>query len=216
MSTAQQHLVQQGECLAAIARRYGFADYRTVYEDASNAELRRKRPNPNVIHPGDVVALPRKESKEVVAGTGRVHRFVMPGPGKVLRVRVLDAEGNPVAGEDASVAVDGVRMERRTGSDGALTVPAAVGASKAVVTIRGRELEFALCHLNPAVEAPDEGASGVQQRLRNLGYFRGAATGRFDRGTRLALWLFQFDEGLVTDGRPTAETVRRLEEAHGC
>ena len=42
-------LVLSGECLLLISRRYGFADFNRIYEHPDNGELRKKRPNPNVL-----------------------------------------------------------------------------------------------------------------------------------------------------------------------
>ena len=39
------HVVAQGDCFSKIARRYGFADYKVIYNDPANAELKKKRPN---------------------------------------------------------------------------------------------------------------------------------------------------------------------------
>lgn len=40
------HVVKQGECLTRIAARYGFGDYRVIYDHPANTEFKRKRPNP--------------------------------------------------------------------------------------------------------------------------------------------------------------------------
>ncbi|HEU0122686.1 MAG TPA: peptidoglycan-binding domain-containing protein [Bryobacteraceae bacterium] len=200
-----------------IAARHGFQDYRALYGHPANASLRQKRPNPNILYPGDVVVIPPKQVKEVVAATGKLHRFVMPGGRKTLRIRLLDATDTPIANEAAELAVNGGKgAARRTDGAGVLEIELPVEARSATITVRGRTLPLDLSYLNPAAQAPDEGASGVQHRLRNLGYYGGPVTETFDRKTRLALWLFQFDHDLKTDGRPSAETVRKLVEVHGC
>lgn len=52
------HIVRPGENLTTIARSYGVTDWRTIYEHANNSDLRRKRPNPNHIAPGDTIFIP--------------------------------------------------------------------------------------------------------------------------------------------------------------
>lgn len=212
---AGQHVVAQGECLVKIAARYGFQDFRTLYNDGGNAEFRRKRANPSILYPGDVLAIPEKEVKEVLAATGRLHRFVLPTPHKILRVALRDAHGKPIANEPVTVAASR-RQERRTDGDGRFEVEMPIAEATATLEVRGQTLPLDLCYLNPVDATPDEGASGVQHRLRNLGYYHGPLTGEYDRPTRLALWLFQFDQEMPTDGRPAPETLRRLVKEHGC
>ena len=71
-----KHVVKQGECLSSIAKQYGFADYRTIYDHPLNAELKRKRPDPNIIQPGDVVWIPDKQQKQEQRSTQQTHKFV--------------------------------------------------------------------------------------------------------------------------------------------
>ncbi len=71
------HVVEQGECLATIAARHGYA-WQTVYNAPENAALRRRRPNPNVLYPGDVVEIPEKRPVEARVATGRQHTFKVP------------------------------------------------------------------------------------------------------------------------------------------
>src|SRR5579862_4427830 len=101
---ARRHVVRQGECLSLIAARYGFADWRTLYDHPQNAALKRKRPNPNVLEPGDVVAIPERRIKEMTVASGQVHRFRMRVARKVLRLRLLDHDA-PLANEPYALTV---------------------------------------------------------------------------------------------------------------
>src|ERR1700721_2282773 len=74
------YVVQQGDHLSGIAREPGFADYRTIWNHADNAQLRKDRENPHVLNPGDVIHIPEKESKSVSRPTGQMHRFIVGGP----------------------------------------------------------------------------------------------------------------------------------------
>jgi hypothetical protein len=56
MSTA--YTVQRGDNLSVIAKRNGLRSWKEIYNDPENADFRRKRPNPNLIFPGDVVMIP--------------------------------------------------------------------------------------------------------------------------------------------------------------
>jgi hypothetical protein len=52
------HTVARGESLSRIARKYRAPSWREIYRAPENAAFRRKRPNPDLIHPGDVVIIP--------------------------------------------------------------------------------------------------------------------------------------------------------------
>jgi hypothetical protein len=46
------YTIAQGDTLPAIAARFGFADWNTIYNLPENASSRDLRPNPNLLHPG--------------------------------------------------------------------------------------------------------------------------------------------------------------------
>src|SRR5689334_12813428 len=94
-----RHTVRAGECFATIARDHGFASHRVLYFHADNAALRKKRPNPNVLHPGDVVVIPDRSEKEIEVPTEKVSRFQVKRARKVLRIALEDHAGEPLAGE---------------------------------------------------------------------------------------------------------------------
>ena len=56
MSSA--YTVQRGDSLSAIAKRHGLGSWKEIYYDPENADFRKRRPNPNLIFPGDVVMIP--------------------------------------------------------------------------------------------------------------------------------------------------------------
>ena len=56
MSTA--YTVQRGDSLSAIAKRNGLRSWKEIYNDPENADFRKRRPNPNLIFPGDIVMIP--------------------------------------------------------------------------------------------------------------------------------------------------------------
>src|ERR1700744_861264 len=102
------HSVQQGECLTRIAAQYGFLDYRTIYNDPGNAELRQKRPDPNMLFPGDVIFIPDKAQKQVPAETTKVHQFRIPGSQRFLRIVVEDLDGKKVVAKPFALEIEGV------------------------------------------------------------------------------------------------------------
>ncbi|HEU4631394.1 MAG TPA: LysM domain-containing protein, partial [Gemmatimonadaceae bacterium] len=52
------HVVRRGESLASIAATHGLASWKALYDAPANKDLRRLRPNPRFIQPGDRVAIP--------------------------------------------------------------------------------------------------------------------------------------------------------------
>jgi N-acetylmuramoyl-L-alanine amidase len=59
----------------------------TVWADPANAELRRKRTDPNVIFPGDVIVIPDLIAKSENGSTEALHRFRLKTTPSKLRLR---------------------------------------------------------------------------------------------------------------------------------
>lgn len=212
-----RHVVQQGECLATIARRFGFASYKKLYDDPANAALKKLRPNPNVLRPGDVVMIPDKAPKEVDAATGTTHRFRVKVPAKELRLVLRDHGGDPIADTPYELSVGDEVRTGTTDGKGKLKEAIPDGIAEAELVLLGRALTLRLGHLDPLDGAKDKKhVAGLQGRLKNLGYDTGPADGRLGRRTRAAIAMFQADHGLEVDGEPGDGTLAKLEESHGC
>jgi hypothetical protein len=212
-----KHVVRQGECLSGIARQYGFNDYRTVYEHPDNAALKKQRPNPNILHPGDVVAIPSRKAKSASISTGKVHRFQVVLPKKELHLRLLDPEGQPLAHEPYVLTVgDEPPIEgKQTDGDGRLKERVALSHAGATLELKGRTLRLRFGQLNPLRQGPQNDFSGLQERLRSLGYTPGNDGALGDK-TRMALAVFQIDEGLEVTGEPDEQTLNKLEQRYTC
>src|ERR1700693_182322 len=94
------HRVVQGECLATIARKHRFADWRTIYCHPQNAAFRDKRPNPNLIYPGDEIYIPDLDSGERSAVTEQKHEYVLRWRPTTIRIDIEDDKGVPFAGQE--------------------------------------------------------------------------------------------------------------------
>jgi N-acetylmuramoyl-L-alanine amidase len=211
------HVVVQGECLSAIAQRYGFRNYRTLYDHPANARLRRARPNPNVLFPGDRIVIPDRTRREHDVPTARGHQFRVHSSTKVFRVRLQASDGRALAGAPYVLELDdGSLIEgKTTAADGSIEHPVPPATRRVVLHVEGRVLELACGSLNPAAETGDDGVTGIQARLRNLGYDPGPVDGVLGRRTRGALALFQADAGLRITGRLDATTRQAIERDHG-
>jgi hypothetical protein len=210
------HVVQQGDCFSKIARRYGFADYKLLYNDPANAELKKKRPNPNVLKPGDRIQIPDRTPKETSVETGSKHTFKVKVAEKMLRIVLQGHDGKALGGVQYELDV-GEKKPRKGTTDGGGKLEEAVPAdcTTATLTAEGRMMVLNLGHLNPLAEVKQGDFSGVQGRLKNLGYDPGPADGKLGPRTRAALAVFQADQDMDMTGATDDATLAKLEKAHG-
>lgn len=216
------HIAVPGDSFATIARDHGF-DRDALYTHPDNAQLRKKRPDPNVIHPGDEVALPDKgPPKRAPAQVEKRNRFVVTLPRRELRLTLLDVEGKPIADEPYWFQV-GNRLENgRTDGAGGIVQTFGGRDRSGELIVRGKKLALDFGALNPVDEVPDDGVSGARERLRNLGYDVGDPFGDdvgddgLDGGTRTALALFQRHAAIDVTGKLDDTTLAKLASLHGC
>lgn len=205
------HVVEQGEHLSVIADRYGFLDYRLIWDHPQNEGLRGKRESPNVLLPGDVLFVPDKETKAPAASTNATHRFVVNRPKVQLRIAFLDFHGRPLAGTACSVEAEGSLEELNADGDGVVERDIQRRASVGVVQVGGAEFPIRIGDLDPV-----ESESGWKARLANLGYLDVDLSGADERATRAALEEFQCDQDLAVTGEADADTLQALKAAYGC
>jgi N-acetylmuramoyl-L-alanine amidase len=193
------HVIQQGETLTLIAARSGFRDWRTIYLDPLNAPFRAKRPDPDMIFPGDVLIIPDRTSRSEEAVTGKRHRYIVRKTRLFLRVVLVNFDGKPFSNKRYVLRVDGQPIgpvRARTNGDGLLEQEVPFGARAAQIRIAGCTWELDLAHLNPMDDVNDGGISGAQARLANLGYESGPVDGVESAMTARALAQFQADASL--------------------
>jgi N-acetylmuramoyl-L-alanine amidase len=210
------HIVCPGDCLASIAHRFGFTDPQVIYNDPENQDLRALRPNPNLLFPGDVVVIPKPPVLKMSLPTGKRHVVVVPTARRTIHVRVLDAAGEPMASEAFTIEAGPRKYEGTSDGDGVVKQTISAAVTSATLTIGDVTLALAVGHLNPLADTDDDGVSGAQARLRNLGYRPGAIDGVLGSKTRAALRLYQEDHGLEVTGELTDETLAALADDHGC
>lgn len=204
-----EYTVQQGDCLISIAQNHGLF-WKTIWNDSANAELKRLRMDPNVLMPGDVLQIPERRLKWVNGATEVCHRFVAKGTPAKLRLRLLQ-EGQPRANVSYVLILDGKIIRGTTDSDGWLEQSIPPGAQQGRLTIgeSREEHRISLGHLDPVDQI-----NGVQQRLRNLGFYGGPLDGQMNDGMRAALSLFQQKNGLQATGELDESTRNTLRERH--
>jgi N-acetylmuramoyl-L-alanine amidase len=215
---SRAYTIAQGDDLTTIAKRFAFNDWRTIYYDGSNAAFRERRPDPFVLFPGDVINIPDKQPRREEAATGARHKFYVHGMTRVLRLRLLDPFGAPLAKEPYQLFLGGrlVRSDKSTDGDGLLTEDVPVDARDAKVTTRDFSWDLDIGDLNPMDRTDDGGVSGAQGRLLNLGYPVGKVDGKLGPKTAAALRMFQRDKNLSqTKGELDDETKKALIAAYG-
>jgi N-acetylmuramoyl-L-alanine amidase len=215
MSTA--YTVKQGDDLFTIAKQFQFNDWRTIYLDAANAGLRELRRDPGLLFPGDVVTIPDKQPRVEEAGTGKRHVYHTHGMTRILRIRLLDVFGKPFANKAYRLELEGKLINNgNTDGDGMLTEDIPMTAHHGKVSLEEVWWDIAVGDLNPVVRTEDDGVSGAQGRLLNLGYRPGPVDGKLGPLTRDALLRFQRDQKLKASGALDDATEARLVAVHGC
>lgn len=207
--------VKQGDCLVTIAQQYGFSSYEAIYNHPENAELKKKRPNPSIIHTGDVVFIPEHEPKQVDIATGKLHSFRLKRLVRMLRLKMQDVDGKALAGKAYTLDFGGALVEGTTDGDGKLEEPVPDKVTAGTLVLGEREWSLDLGHLNPLEEAKEGDVSGVQERLKNLGFNVGESDGSLGPRTRSALRAFQHLQGLEPTGHVDDKTLAKLKDAHG-
>jgi hypothetical protein len=201
-----------------LAHRYGFADPQAILDHPDNAHLKDAKRNLYVLHPGDTVTIPDRADKAVDCATGSAHRFKVKRPQVFLRVKLQDGEGGSFANRPYKLTLGSTVLEGTTDGDGVVhqAVPPDATDGYLVVSLSEEEgvlgswsTRVHIGHLDPISEL-----SGIQGRLRNLGFGEVEPTGSMDAATRRALSAFQKHKGLEITGELDDATRDALGEAH--
>jgi len=238
---AGKHVVEPGESPSQIAAMYGFEEWATIYQHADNADLREKRKDMGTLFPGDGVAIPKREPKVFNLPTGKRHRIVVKRPKSKLNIVVKDGEGEPLAGKAFELRASSLPepIAGTTTGDGHVACNLPVDLTQAQLVVWDSDdkngMRYVWVLALGGLFAP-ETESGVRQRLNNLGYHAGQASGAGDAGVDsategdddsddkatvpadplgLAIAAFQEDNGLDVTGRVDDDTRSKLVAAHG-
>jgi N-acetylmuramoyl-L-alanine amidase len=210
---ATDYPVEQGDHMVKIAAKFGFGDFNTIWNHAKNEELKKKRGNPNVLFPGDLVHIPDKKQKQESKPTEASHKFKAQRPKLMLRLTLKGPDGKPLSGKKITLKVEGDSFELSTDGNGAIQQKVKPMAENGKVIIKELSIEAPLKigHLDPAEEV-----SGYRARLNNLGFAAGSSDDSADPRLRSAVEEFQCNHGLTVTGDVDDETRDKLKEAHGC
>lgn len=213
-----KHKVRQGQCLSSIANAYGFSNWKKIYYHAENTNFRIKRPNPNVIYPGDSLFVPNKETKQEPGSTETRHRFRVAGTKIFLRIVVLNELDEPFANCGFQLELENEAIDGFLDEEGLLDVKIPAQATKGKLTVEiadGEPPPTVTWSLQIGRLDPVEEVSGVQARLNNLGFDCGDVDGIVGPLTRESIELFQAEYEVQDQGLGQA-TRDKLVEIHGC
>lgn len=214
----KKHTVAAGECLSSIAHQYGLPGWRALYEHPANEALRAKRPNPHVLLPGDVVVVPEPARKQEEVPVDRTHRFVVTRPKVRLCLDLLEAVGGDPVEMLYELVVEGVEepFKGLLGADGRIDVMVPASASSATLRLLDSEEQVPrhVVSLRIGELDPVDSPSGVQERLRRLG-FQCEPERSLGPRTRAALARFQLEFRLPVSGEPDEVTQDKLVELAG-
>lgn len=203
-----------GDCLASIAERFGFSEPMIIYNHPDNAALRRARPDPNVLLAGDEVIVPERTPRVLELATEQRHRFVVKRPLTFLRLRLEEADGTPRSGLPYEVTFLNKTVKGVTTAAGVIEQPIPRDLTLAVVSVgKGKNRET--FNVGLGFVDPVTSASGLRQRLANLGLLRPLDGVSDDLALRFAIHSFQLREGLEPAGGPDTATLNKLVEVHG-
>ena len=105
----------KGECFSSIAMENGFLE-KTLWNHPSNATLREKRKNPNILQPDDEIVIPDMELREYDAATEEKHVFLLYSDKVKLELRLLRND-KPRANVKYRLKIGGEVIDSQTDGD---------------------------------------------------------------------------------------------------
>lgn len=207
----QPYLIRQGDHLDRLAFRHGF-DADKVWNDPKNAELKKKRKSPSVLHPGDVIHIPRapRQGKPLTQGTTNSYTVEVP-----KKKSIFTFEDEKFANAKYSVEGFGAPVEGASDGKGKIELDVPVHVREATLKFVDLGIEYPLMFgdLDPADEP-----SGARSRLQHLRFLHwDDDAGEADREAALAaaIGAFQAWAGVPVNGALDAATVDKLMEVYG-
>ncbi len=204
--------LKQGESVESIAYARGHI-VATIWEHPSNAAVKDLRKDPHTMHPGDRLFVPAIRPKTEKCATGQVHRFRRKEvPSKLVIVLSADKK---LANLPFELTASGRLVRGITDEEGKLSVDVMpdAGDGRLVIDPAGKNLvlQINMRHLDPITET-----TGIQGRLRNLGFYDGPIDGLYTQQVAFAIQGFQGAQGMDPTGVLDDTTRDALQLAHGC
>ncbi len=210
------YVIRQGDYLTKLAHVMGF-DPDAIWNHAKNEPIRTKRPDRNLLHPGDILWVPDEvQHRRLVVRAGASNGYVARVPGVYIAVKITIG-GEPLTDEAFRILGLGEPIEGRTDDKGYIRagVPVHVREIEVYLPERDRTLRLRVGDLDPV-----DTVSGIKKRLMHLGYYQPSRVGVENAaadGDALvsALKAFQSDKGLTASGKLDEKTSKALTGDHG-
>jgi hypothetical protein len=207
------YIVRQGDYLTKLAFVKGF-DADEVWNDPQNEELKKLRPDPNILAPGDILRIPdkTKEDLPIEKGTENGYQATVP---KVTVQLQFSKGGEPIA--DQPYTIEGITADPPPQTDGD-------GKVSFDVPVTTREVTLVFCQLDVSYQVligdmdPLGEQSGARMRLAHLGYIGpdlDVVGGAVDDVIKSAVQSFQQNRGMAATGDLDPETLDALRDTHG-
>ncbi|MBP1647084.1 MAG: hypothetical protein H6Q30_529 [Bacteroidetes bacterium] len=215
---SEAHRVEQGESLYSIAKKHGFPNWRLIFDDPANTELKKKRPNPHVLQPGDIVQIPEvpKEPHLKVPLDGRTVITRTRQGFQPIRILLLGQDRLPRTNTEYTLKFQGGEVKGKTNGAGLVREEIPVDARELTLHVEDDRWVLRVGDLNPLTpDTNDQGVEGAKARLRNLGYFLADVNSDPNKEFKSALIKFQADQGLKKSGDLDDATRQALMARHG-
>ena len=216
-----KYRVRQGDTIARIAWEKGFADWKAIYQHPANAGLRKKRPNPDIVAPGDEVVIPQRQPPVFQLATGKEHALKVKRPKVHLHLVLADDEGKSLKNAKYEILLsEGPKAKISGTTDGNGVLKKDIPYDEVEVDItawpagdpNNQTISWTLYvgGLDP-IDMP----SGIQARLHGLGFDCGDEHGELGPETTSAINQFKDQYDIEEQELLGPKTLKKLEEEYG-
>jgi hypothetical protein len=217
------YVVRAGDYLTAVAHARGLTPG-DIWDHPANADLRKKRPNPEILAPGDILFIPVVEREWLPVSAGSTNTYVVTIPLVEIHVVLHGSDGKPLAGKSLVLEPDPGVKSPTTDGTGLLKVKIPVTVRRVTVTVPDANLKF---QIRVGELDPHDTSSGILSRLRQLGYAGSeghlARSGRpylagvdlSENALRRAVSAYQNDQGQDVTGTLDASLCDAVRTGYG-
>ena len=201
--------------MGSIAKKYGFHKWQELWNLPQNLTLRTSGRKPELLVSGDIVFIPERTIKETAAQTDARHRFVLEAAVAELHLRFVDVEPYIHAFGAISYSLEAKDGNNQSGTitkeKQEITMPLNLAAETCTLMIGGMAFQLSIGSLDPL-----ETVSGIQGRLKNLGFDPGPITNTENPSTTSAVRAFQEHYKITVNGTIGPEVQHKMKEVYGC